>query len=156
MYERLRERIVRGDYALIIAAPPCSTFSISRFFKSASSPDGGPPPVRSRIEIMGCRFLPSKHRAELDRANDVVARMCALLMLARRAGTEFIIENPADRGDITKPALFINAAHGPLWLMAAVCALSRYASTNTKPLTGKMFFDMRDKVMNVPRARRDS
>jgi hypothetical protein len=25
----------------------------------------------------------------------------------------------------------------------------------TKPLTGKMFFDMRDKVMNVPRARRD-
>ena len=25
----------------------------------------------------------------------------------------------------------------------------------TKPLTGKMFFDMRDKVMNVPRSRRD-
>ena len=24
----------------------------------------------------------------------------------------------------------------------------------TKPLTGKMFFDMRDKVMNVPRAHR--
>eukprot|EP00964_Phaeocystis_antarctica_P144396 scaffold110173_cov31-Phaeocystis_antarctica.AAC.1 len=26
----------------------------------------------------------------------------------------------------------------------------------TKPLTGKMFFDMRDKVMNVPRAHRDT
>ena len=25
----------------------------------------------------------------------------------------------------------------------------------TKPLTGKMFFEMRDKVMNVPRAHRD-
>jgi len=34
VYELLRERISRGDYALIIAAPPCSTFSISRFFKS--------------------------------------------------------------------------------------------------------------------------
>ena len=52
-----------------------------------------------------------------------------LLMLAHRAGTEFIIENPADRGDLTEPSLFIDAAHGPLWLMAAVCALSRHAST---------------------------
>jgi hypothetical protein len=128
VYELLRERITRGDYALIIAAPPCSTFSISRFFKSISSPDGGHPPVRTRTEIMGCRFLPSKHRAELERANDVATRMCALLMLAHRAGTEFIVENPADRGDITKPELFINALHGPLWLMAAVCALSKHTS----------------------------
>ena len=114
VYDKLRERIVRGEYAVIIAAPPCSTFSISRFFKSATSPDGGPPPVRTRIEIMGCRFLPSKHRAELERANNVVARMCALLVLAHRAGTEFIIENPADRGDLSRPELFIDAAHGPL------------------------------------------
>ena len=113
VYERLRERIVQGDYALIIAAPPCSTFSISRFFRSTTSSDGGPPPVRTRIEIAGCRFLPTKHRAELNRANDVVGRMCSLLMLAHRAGTEFIIENPADRGDLTEPSLFIDAAHGP-------------------------------------------
>jgi hypothetical protein len=128
VYELLRERITRGEYALIIAAPPCSTFSISRFFKSTTSPDGGPPPVRTRTEIMGCRFLPSKHRAELERANDVATRMCALLMLAHRAGTEFIVENPADRGDLIKPELFINALHGPLWLMAAVCALSKHTS----------------------------
>ena len=128
VYDKLRERIVRGEYAVIIAAPPCSTFSISRFFKSATSPDGGPPPVRTRIEIMGCRFMPSKHRAELERANNVVARMCALLVLAHRAGTEFIIENPADRGDLTRPELFIDASHGPLWLMAAVCALTKLTS----------------------------
>jgi len=72
--------------------------------------------------------LPSKHRAELERANDVATRMCALLMLAHRAGTEFIVENPADRGDLTKPELFINALHGPIWLMAAVCALSKHTS----------------------------
>ena len=128
VYEQLRERIVRGEYAIIIAAPPCSTFSISRFFKSATSPDGGPPPVRTRVEITGCRFLPSKHRAELERANNVVNRMCALLLLAHRAGTEFIIENPADRGDVSKPELFINAMHGPLWLVAAICALTKQTS----------------------------
>ena len=128
VYEQLRERIVRGEYAVIIASPPCSTFSISRFFRSLTSPDGGPPPVRTRIEIMGCRFLPTKHRAELERANRVTNLMCALLMLAHRAGTEFVIENPADRGDVSRPELFINAAHGPLWLMAAVGALTKQTS----------------------------
>ena len=93
VYNILRERVLRGEYAVIIAAPPCSTFSISRFFVSKSSKDGGPPPVRTRLEILGRRFMPNKHRAELDRANDVTGRMCALLLLAHRAGTEYIVEN---------------------------------------------------------------
>ena len=46
--------------------------------------------MRTRAEIEGCRFLPSKHRPELSRANDVVNKMCALLHLAHRAGTEII------------------------------------------------------------------
>ena len=50
-------------------------------------------------------------------------------MLAHRAGTEFVIENPADRGDVSRPELFINAAHGPLWLMAAVGALTKQTLT---------------------------
>ena len=72
VYDALRERIVRGEFAAIIAAPPCSTFSISRFFESATSSDGGPPIVRNRTDIEGLRFIPTKHRAELDRANDIV------------------------------------------------------------------------------------
>ena len=131
VYDKLRERIVCGEYAAIIAAPPCSTFSISRFFKSSSSADGGPPPVRTRTEIEGCRFLPSKHRPELVRANDVINKMCALLHLAHHAGTEIIIENPADRGDLSQPNLFLNASHGPIWLMPAVCALIKRTSAKT-------------------------
>ena len=131
VYEKLRERVVRGVYAAIIAAPPCSTFSISRFFKSTTSSDGGPPPVRTRTEIEGCRFMPPRHRPELERANDVVGKMCALLHLAHHAGTEIIIENPADRGDLSQPNLFLNAAHGPLWLMPAVCALIKRTSAKT-------------------------
>ena len=112
----------------IIAAPPCSTYSISRFFVAKSSRDGGPKPVRTRLEMLGKRFLPQKHRAELNRANDVTARMCALLLLAHRVGTQFIIENPADRGDVSVPDLFINEEHGPLWLVKAVIALSTHTA----------------------------
>ena len=87
--------------------------------------------MRTRTEIDGCRFLPSKHRPELSRANDVVNKMCALLHLAHRAGTEIIIENPADRGDLSQPNYFLNASHGPLWLMPAICALIKRTSAKT-------------------------
>ena len=58
-------------------------------------------------------------------------RMCALMIIAHRAGTEFVIENPADRGDATRPDLFVNENHGPLWLVDSVCALAKMASTST-------------------------
>jgi len=57
--------------------------------------------------------------------------MCALLHLAHRAGTEIIIENPADRGDLSQPNYFLNASHGPLWLMPAICALIKRTSAKT-------------------------
>lgn len=116
---------MRGEFALIWAAPPCSTFSITRFFESATSVDGGPPIVRTRTHIEGERFVPAKHRAELERANNIVVRTASLLLLAYRAGTQFVIENPSDRGDLTKPKSFIHAEHGPLWLMPAVQALAK-------------------------------
>ena len=129
VYEPLRERVARGEFAVIVAAPPCSTFSISRFFESPDSKDGGPPPVRNRSNIEGLRFVPTSHRPELERANNIVARMAALLMYANRAGTQFIVENPADRGDATQADVFLHADHGPLWLMPAIHALSRHAAT---------------------------
>ena len=84
--------------------------------------------MRTRLEIMGRRFLPKAHRAELERANDVTTRMCSLLLLAHRVGTQFIIENPADRGNLDEPKLFLNAEHGPLWLFPAVLALAHRTS----------------------------
>ena len=131
VYDALRERIVRGDFAVILAAPPCSTFSISRFFESKSAEDGGPPIVRTRAEIEGCRFIPTAHRSELERANDIVNRTASLLLLAHRAGTQFIIENPADRGDLTEPKLYLHRDHGPLWLMPAILHLADKVSAKS-------------------------
>eukprot|EP00965_Chrysotila_dentata_P056034 1857557-Pleurochrysis_carterae.AAC.1 len=39
VYQRLLERCKSGAYAAIVASPPCSTFSVSRFFSSSDSPD---------------------------------------------------------------------------------------------------------------------
>ena len=57
--------------------------------------------------------MPKGHRRELHRANEVTRRTAVLLTAASRAGCDFIIENPADRGDPTLPWLFQVADHGP-------------------------------------------
>eukprot|EP00965_Chrysotila_dentata_P050891 1687939-Pleurochrysis_carterae.AAC.1 len=48
VYERLLQRCASGYYTVVLASPPCSTFSVSRFYTSPSAHDGGPPPVRDR------------------------------------------------------------------------------------------------------------
>ena len=45
-YESLLRRVQRGEFVAIFAAPPCSTFSVSRLIRSPTAKDGGPPPVR--------------------------------------------------------------------------------------------------------------
>ena len=99
-YESLLRRIQRGEFVAIFAAPPCSTFSISRFIRSSSAKDGGPPIIRYRSldQVLGAKDCPEQHKRELRTANKIVSRMCNLLRAAVEVGTEFAIENPADRG----------------------------------------------------------
>ena len=59
----------------------------------------------------------------------MVARTASLLFVAHRAGTDFVIENPADRGDVGDHRLFMHGDHGPLWLMPEILALKHKAST---------------------------
>ena len=49
-------------------SPPCSTFSVSRFFEKAD----GPKPVRDRTNIYGLPDISEAHRRELNDANRVV------------------------------------------------------------------------------------
>ena len=65
---------------------------------------------------------------KLKVANELVHRMCMLLTAAYEAGTEFAIENPADRGDPAHPELFIHPEHAPLWIMPEMLALQKLAS----------------------------
>ena len=124
VHNNLLQRIGRGEFLSIIAAPPCSTFSISRHFAAdGSTTDDGPPVVRTRDQIRGLPDVPAKHRRELRQANAIVARMVALLTTAFATGTQYVVENPADRGDPAHPRRFLDPDHGPLWSMPEIRSL---------------------------------
>ena len=127
VFEKLLKRIASGEFLCIIAAPPCSTFSVARHFR-AKGDNPGPPPVRNRVATRGRRDQSAGRLAEAHRANELVGRTCALLLAGWRVGTEYVLENPADHGDLTRPRLFINESHCPMWLMAEVIALKKLTS----------------------------
>ena len=75
VYESLLRRVQRGEFLGVFAAPPCSTFSISRFYRSSDSPDGGPPVIRRRSsnQVEGIHNCPAAHLKELRRSNELIA-----------------------------------------------------------------------------------
>ena len=75
-FQSLIRRCAAGEFLAIIAAPPCSTFSISRFIKSARAPGRGAPVVRTRAHITGIPDIDPSHVRELNEANELVRRMC--------------------------------------------------------------------------------
>jgi hypothetical protein len=93
----LQRRITSGECMAVIAAPPCGSFSVSRFFDSPSVRGGGPPPVRTRRRVTGRADVDPRYAKELKTANLIVERACTLLDLAYQSGAEFVLENPADR-----------------------------------------------------------
>ena len=130
VYDSVLRRVQRGEFLAVFAAPPCSTFSISRFIRSPHSPDGGPPVIRRRCngQVTGVKDCPAAHRRELKRANEIVARTCAILTAALEVGTEFALENPADAGDPNFPHRMIDPDHAPLWLMPEMLTLAKHGA----------------------------
>ena len=68
---------------------------------------------------------------EVKEANELIRRMCTLLHIAYAAGSEFLIENPIDRGDPSRKVAYFNAQHGPLWLMPEIVTLSNVADCSS-------------------------
>eukprot|EP00965_Chrysotila_dentata_P141699 4682814-Pleurochrysis_carterae.AAC.1 len=112
-----------GVYGVVVASPPCSTFSVSRHFRSASSPDGGPPVLRTRSEPSGASDVPDSHRPELDRANELIRRTCQLLSATHTSGGNYVLEHPADRGDMST-SYYLHGQHAPLWLYPDVASMA--------------------------------
>ena len=102
---------------------------MSRFQRSSDSSDGGPPVIRRRSsnQVEGIRDYPAAHAKELNRANELIYRTCTILKAAFDAGSEFAIENPADRGGPLRTDLFMEPDHAPLWLMPDIINLSKHA-----------------------------
>ena len=102
--------------------------SAARFFKGRGCATP-PPPVRTRRHPRGLprdQLLP-RYRDELDKANLIMARTCALL-LAGWCRTQFAVESPCDRGDPVQERLHLHKDHAPLWLMLEMIALQKLAA----------------------------
>ena len=123
-FQSLIRRCSRGEFLAIVAAPPCSTFSISRFI-GTEDPTIGAPVVRTREHIYGVPNLDQRHERELRESNELVRRMCTLLHIAHAAGSEFLIENPIDRGHASFKGAYANPKHGPIWVMPELLTLSQ-------------------------------
>eukprot|EP00965_Chrysotila_dentata_P146046 4824595-Pleurochrysis_carterae.AAC.1 len=81
------------------ASPPCSTFSVYRFFSSSTADDGEPPPVRDRNNILGLGDVLPHHVRELAQANLLVQqRTASVLRAASDAGSEYLLEHPRTEG----------------------------------------------------------
>ena len=83
--------------------------------------------LRDRDNIIGLPGLNRRYRRQTDQANNIVSRMAALIMAGYLVGTQYVIENPADRGDSSVPHIYIHAKHGPMWLLSEMLTLvSKY------------------------------
>jgi len=94
LFQELCSRIEQGEFQILIAGPPCGTFSRARH----SGPPG-PEPARSRQHIWGLPDLSLSNRKQIDQANKLVWRTIQLCRLIHDAKGVFILEHPEDPGD---------------------------------------------------------
>ena len=127
-YSDLLRRAQRGEFLVIWAAPPCSTFSICRFLPTRT-PGGGPPIIRRRQEgqVTGTRDVRLKNRRELKISNELTSRTVAILRAGFDAGSECGLENPVNAGDEDHPEHLVDREHAQLWLMPEVIAFKKHA-----------------------------
>ena len=134
-------------FRAVLAAPPCSTFSVSRFYDFSDpkrpTADRGPPPVRDRQNILGLPNVPEKHLRELREANSIIARLVAIIEAAAAGGASWWIEQPADRGNPLHHITYDEKLkqHGPLWLMPSIIELQKKHSAHTVTFAQCMYSD---------------
>lgn len=127
-FHSLLARVRAGDFCGIFAAPPCGTFSVSRFHPKGNK---SPPVLRTRQHILGNPDIDPRHRKELLEANAIIARLAIILDAQFRAGGQFVVENPADRGDRSCPRTYLEANHGSIWQMPEIQKLALDSGAET-------------------------
>ena len=120
--QRLIDRVRRGDYDVVFAAPPCESYSVAHR-----------PQLRSRRSAAGLRSAPAEWHAYLRKHNELAEWTAQLAMAAHDAGILWAIENPADRGLRGSPAAWPgHEDHAPLWVQQCVLRLAEHASAASR------------------------
>ena len=105
LFLALCQRLINGEYSIVIAGPLCGTFSRVRHS------GGGPPPVRSRDMLWGLENLSSRSRKAVQQANILIWRTIIVCDLVHQSGGVFIIEHPEDPGP-PFPSIFASRSAG--------------------------------------------
>ena len=122
-YFNLLKAATCGEFGAVVAAPPCSTFSVARYFSADDEDVSGPLPVRTRLHPLGIPNQPPSREREARAANEIVKRTCNILYEARQSGAEFLLENPADHGDPDDPYTYLHKEHAPIWVLPDILKL---------------------------------
>ena len=128
VYARLLRRAKRGKYAALVAGVLCESFSVLqlrvRRKKRTGAALGG---ARTRERPEGSDGATTAQHRYLKKHNTLVRRTATLAAAVAGAAGEYILENPADRGDArTKLFRWRWRRHVPLWLMPAVAHLREH------------------------------
>ena len=132
VYNTILGHALKGKYRAVYAAPPCSTFSVARFFPGPEPNNYGPPVIRTKSHVMGIPDIPPQHKEELRKANLLVARCAAIVTAIADNHGSFLIENPAGRGSLDQPDTYDPRFkdHAPLWLMPDILKIQqKYKAT---------------------------
>ena len=111
----LMAEVFVGKFDLVVASPPCSTFSRAR-----SASVSGPPPLRSRLHPRGFPWLSKLARAQVASSNRLVDFTIKLLEVQVANGPKHmvVLEHPEDLGRRQN-----GAAPASIWQWPAVQAL---------------------------------
>ena len=121
VFEDLMQRCREGEFAIVIIAVPCNTFSVARMRP------GGPVVMRTRGKCRGVGGLSQGDFDRLLEANKLVSRS---VMIGRAVGS-FIFEHPPDRGEMGSDLFQTKFAdHAPIWLMDEIRTLRRDAGAS--------------------------
>lgn len=127
VYARLLRRAKASRYRAVVAGVLCESFSLLRLrVKRAAAAGAAPTLARSREQPEGQSGVTAKQRQYLRRHNTIVDRTIRIAEAVVAAGGEYVIENPADRGDTgSKLFRWRWRKHVPLWLMPGIERLKR-------------------------------
>ena len=118
-FEGMQRRVsTAGPRDVLWLGTVCSSFSRIR------GKGVGPPAVRDRREVEGLRSMQAEYGAYLRKHNEMVRRSCVLASIAWSAGGTYVLENPADVGDVDSHLFREEEVESPsIWLMPCVIEL---------------------------------
>ena len=122
--DAIAKRVAHADFDVVVASPPCSTFSRAR-----NSGRSGPRPLRSRAQPRGLAGLGKREKQSVKDSNVLIDFTIEVLTLQEKRGGYFLLEHPEDLGKRSS-----GQDPASVWQLKSVQELGRRAGVVTGAL----------------------